>query len=279
MDHLPGFLDFTRPGRGFVDDSQLPPFVRFWKRYGRSFFKLLQMNLLYALLVSPIYVWLISLVNAVTTQQGGGLVSVLGSLLLYISLGWPVWVRAVLLGAAAALLGPLTAALSRGALDCAWSRPGLFWPNFWEALWQNWKQALPVGLADVLVCFATLYYLVDSETLLGAAGSVLKVLWLALLLLYAMARVYLYPIMVTVELPLGALARNSLVLALLKPWRPLAAIGITAALGVLCLWADLVLLPCFFFSFTAFSGAFLVQPIIKEHLLDPQVQAEEGENE
>ena len=50
-------------------------------------------------------------------------------------------------------------------------------------------------------------------------------------------------------------------------------------LGVLCLWADLVLLPCFFFSFTAFSGAFLVQPIIKEHLLDPQVQAEEGENE
>ena len=38
MSNLPGFLDFTRPGPGFVDDSHLNTFVRFWNRYGRHFF-------------------------------------------------------------------------------------------------------------------------------------------------------------------------------------------------------------------------------------------------
>ena len=184
-----------------------------------------------------------------------------------------------LVGGSILLLGPATAALGRAALDCAWSRPGLFWPNFWEAWRRSWRQALPVGLADVLAVFATLYYLVDGETFFGAAGGVLKVLWLALALVYAMARVYVYPIMATVELPLGALLRDSLALALLRPWRPLAVVGITAVLCALCLAADLVLIPCFLYSFAAFSAAFFTQPVIQEHLLAPAARAEEGNEE
>ena len=190
-----------------------------------------------------------------------------------------MWLRAALVGGSILLLGPATAALGRAALDCAWSRPGLFWPNFWEAWRRSWRQALPVGLADVLAVFATLYYLVDGETFFGAAGGVLKVLWLALALVYAMARVYVYPIMATVELPLGALLRDSLALALLRPWRPLAVVGITAVLCALCLAADLVLIPCFLYSFAAFSAAFFTQPVIQEHLLAPAARAEEGNEE
>ena len=195
------------------------------------------------------------------------------------ALGRPVRLRAALVGGSILLLGPATAALGRAALDCAWSRPGLFWPNFWEAWRRSWRQALPVGLADVLAVFATLYYLVDGETFFGAAGGVLKVLWLALALVYAMARVYVYPIMATVELPLGALLRDSLALALLRPWRPLAVVGITAVLCALCLAADLVLIPCFLYSFAAFSAAFFTQPVIQEHLLAPAARAEEGNEE
>ena len=104
-------------------------------------------------------------------------------------------------------------------------------------------------------------------------------LWLALALVYAMARVYVYPIMATVELPLGALLRDSLALALLRPWRPLAVVGITAVLCALCLAADLVLIPCFLYSFAAFSAAFFTQPVIQEHLLAPAARAEEGNEE
>ena len=54
----PGFLDFTKPGIDAVDDNVYPPFIRFWKRYGRNFLPLLQLNLVYALMTLPLYVWL-----------------------------------------------------------------------------------------------------------------------------------------------------------------------------------------------------------------------------
>lgn len=273
MGDLPGFLDFTRPGNDCVDDSRYHPFVRFWKRYGRNFLKLLQLNLVYAVLTLPIYVWMMSLINGVLAQATGSVVSLLGSVLLYAVMSWPSWLLALLVGVSIVLLGPATAALSYAALNCAWDRPGLFWPGFRQAWKENWKQALPIGLADAVVCFSTLYYLVDGVTAFGNLGAVLRILWLFLVLIYAMVRVYLYPVMVTVELPFGALLRNCLSLALLKPWRPLLVILIAAVLGIGCMLADLVLVPCFLYSFVAFSAAFLTQPMIEKYLLNPQDSA------
>ena len=76
--------------------------------------------------------------------------------------------------------------------------------------------------------------------------------------------------MVTVELPFGALLKNSLILALVKPWRPLLMLAVTAVLLALCIVADIVLVPCFLYSMTAFTAAFLTQPIIEKYLLNPE---------
>lgn len=265
----PGFLDFTRPGNGPVDDNVYPPFIRFWKRYGRHFMKLLQVNLLYALITLPIYGWLLSVVNA-HAAQSGGIVTLLGPLLLYFAMGWPAPVLLALVGISALLLGPATAAMTCAVLDCAWDRPGMFWPTFWEGWKVNWKQSLPIGLLDVFACFATIYYLVDGDTVFGSCGGVVKLLWLVLSLVYCLIRVYIYPIMVTVELPFGALLKNSLILALMNPWRPLLVMGVAAVLCGLCIVADIVLVPCFLYSFIAFTAAFLTQNPITGYLLSPE---------
>lgn len=265
----PGFLDFTRPGSGLVDDNAYPPFIRFWKRYGRHFMKLLQVNLLYALITLPIYGWLLSVVNA-NAAQSGGIVTLLGPLLLYFAMDWPTPVLLALVGISALLLGPATAAMTCAVLDCAWDRPGMFWPTFWEGWKVNWKQSLPIGLLDVFACFATIYYLVDGDAVFGSYGGAVKLLWLGLALVYCLIRVYIYPIMVTVELPFGALLKNSLILALMKPWRPLLVVGLAAVLCGLCIVADIVLVPCFLYSFIAFTAAFLTQRPITEYLLTPE---------
>ena len=265
----PGFLDFTRPGSGLVDDNAYPPFIRFWKRYGRHFMKLLQVNLLYALITLPIYGGLLSVVNA-NAAQSGGIVTLLGPLLLYFAMDWPTPVLLALVGISALLLGPATAAMTCAVLDCAWDRPGMFWPTFWEGWKVNWKQSLPIGLLDVFACFATIYYLVDGDAVFGSYGGAVKLLWLGLALVYCLIRVYIYPIMVTVELPFGALLKNSLILALMKPWRPLLVVGLAAVLCGLCIVADIVLVPCFLYSFIAFTAAFLTQRPITEYLLTPE---------
>lgn len=265
----PGFLDFTKPGNDAVDDNVYPPFIRFWKRYGRNFLPLLQLNLVYALITLPLYMWLTSLINA-NAAQHGGIVTMLGPLMLYFVMDWPAPVLAALIGASALLLGPATAAISYCALNCAWDRPGMFWPGFREAWKRNWKQVLPIGLLDVAAGFATVYYLVDGNAVFGSMGGAVKLIWALLMLLYGMVRVYVYPIMVTVELPFGALLKNSLILALVKPWRPLLVLAVSALLLGLCIVADIVLVPCFLYSMIAFTAAFLTQPIIQTYLLNTE---------
>lgn len=271
MSDLPGFLDFTRPGSGVdLDDNRYHPFIRFWRRYGRHFMQLMGVNALYALITLPVFVWLMSLINAAAMDMGVGAISVMGTVVLSLVINWPTPILAGLLLVSVLLMGPATAALSYAALDCAWDRPGMFWAGFWAAWKENWKQALPFGIVDALVCFVTLCYLVDATAVFGELGSVLKAVWCVMLLLYCMIRVYLYPIMVTVELPLGALIRNSLILSILKPWRPLVVILIAAVLCLLCVVADLVIVPLFLYSFVAFSAAFFAQPVMEQYLIHPE---------
>ena len=270
MGNLPGLFDFTRPGSGVLDDNRYHPFIRFWKRYGRHFTRLICVNAIYALVTLPVFVWLMALINAASMDMGIGAISVMGTVLLSIVINWPGAVLAALVILSILLMGPATAALSYATLNCAWDRPGMFWSGFWSAWKDNWKQALPIGIVDVLACFGTLYYLVDGTVAFGSFAPALKVVWCVFMLIYCMIRVYLYPIMVTVELPLGALIKNSLILSVLKPGRPLSVILIAAVLCLTCVVADLVIVPLFLYSFVAFSAAFFTQPVIEKYLIKAQ---------
>lgn len=267
MGDFPGFFDFTRPGRGYIDDNRYHPFIRFWKRYGRHFTRLMCVNAIYALITIPVFVWLMWLINAAAMDMGIGAVSVMGTVLLSIVIEWPDAVLVALLIVSILLTGPATAALSYATLNCAWDRPGMFWAGFWGAWKENWKQALPVGIVDVLACFATRYYLVYANFEFGQFGAVIKIVWCVFMLIYGMIRVYLYPVMVTVELPLGALVKNSMILSILQPWRPLVVILIAAFLCLTCVVADIVIVPLFLYSFVAFSAAFFTQPVIEKYLI------------
>ena len=107
----------------------------------------------------------------------------------------------------------------------------------------------------------------DANAVFGKFGTVLKLVGCFFMLVYCMIRVYIYPIMVTVELPLPALVKNRLILSILKPGRPLAVILIAGFLCLTCVVADLVVVPLFMYSFVAFSAAFLTQPVIEKYLI------------
>lgn len=267
--------NYSRPGSG-KDDSEYPSFILFWRRFGRHFSKLLFSNLLCFLVALPVIVWLCTILNVLAAESNEGVVSLLSTLVLSVVMDWPQELLIALVICSAILLGPTFAAVSLCALDCAWDRAGLFWYRFRIAWKENFRQALPVGIADIIICFSTVYYFVDGTAAFGEYNRFLLVLWLVLILFYAFMHVYLFPIMVTVELPLGALVKNSLILALLKAWRPLVVIAVDIALALLCLMADMIVLPCFFFSFTAYTAAFLTRPVIEKYLLQPE---EEGEAE
>ena len=108
MGDLPGIWDFTRPGRGDIDDNRYHPFIRFWRRYGRHFTRLIAVNALYALITMPVFVWLMSLINVSAMEMGIGAISVLGTVLMSVVINWPGALLAVLLIVSILLMGPAT---------------------------------------------------------------------------------------------------------------------------------------------------------------------------
>lgn len=267
---IPRFFDFTRPGKGAKSDENCPAFILFFRRYGRHFSKLLFANLICAIVCLPVYVWLTGIINLIVIEETGGVISVLSSVLMAIVVDWPQWILILLVVASALLCGPVNAALSHCARNCAWDIPGMFWSEFFEAFKENLKQSMMIGIFDIVLIFSSIYYLIDGRTAFGAFFPVLLIVWIIFALFYSFAHAYFFPVMVSVDLSFFDLIKNCFILALVKIWRPLAVLAITAALLFCCLWADMLIIPCFFFSVIAYASSFLGRPVIEKYLIYPE---------
>ncbi len=122
----------------------------------------------------------------------------------------------VLLIPAIAVTGPFTAGLCYVTRNWARDEHSFVWSDFWQAVKENWKQALITSVitglipAILYVCY-TFYGDMTSSSVLylvpQSLSIVVCVLWLCSLL-------YVYPQMVTYEMKYATLIRNSLIMAI-----------------------------------------------------------------
>jgi len=122
----------------------------------------------------------------------------------------------VLLFPALAVTGPFTAGLCYVTRNWARDEHSFVWSDFWQAVKENWKQALATsaitGLIPVVlyVCYTFYGDMAGSNAFFlvpQALSIVVCVLWLCTLM-------YVYPQMVTYEMKYGTLIRNSLIMAI-----------------------------------------------------------------
>ncbi len=141
---------------------------------------------------------------------------------------------------------------------------------------RNWKQALLLGIIDlimiVVIAFDVLFFLGGS----GGLGSFLFGAMLVVAMLYIMMRSYMYVLLVTFDLPIRKILKNSFIFSLLGFKR-----NVVAFLGGALVWVldymlmtvifpvGLVLPVIFLVSFTMFMGIYAAYPKIKEIMIDP----------
>ena len=122
----------------------------------------------------------------------------------------------VLLFPAMAITGPFTAGLCYVTRNWARDEHSFVWSDFWQAVKENWKQALATsaitGLipAVLYVCYTFYGEMAGSNVFFlvpQALSIVVCVVWLCSLM-------YIYPQMVTYEMKYGTLIRNSLIMAI-----------------------------------------------------------------
>ena len=160
--------------------------------------------------------------------------------------------------------------------------PVFLWSDFWYAVKRNWKQALPFGMIDLLINFLLIWNIYSM--FMSSAGGYFTntMLWcnVVLFILYFVMRYYIYVQMVTFELTVFKILKNSMIFSLLGFKRNLVAfIGIL--LGILIelmcvMGAGGILLPfgialpfIIMFSTFAYMKVYAAYFKIKEVMIDP----------
>lgn len=142
---------------------------------------------------------------------------------------------------------------------------------------RNWKQALLLGIVDVImiaiIAYDVLFFSVGAT---GSAASFLLGAMVIVAMLYVMMRSYMYIILVTFDLPIRKILKNSFIFALLGFKRNIVAFLGGALVWVLDYMIMMVMLPIglvlpviFLISFTTFMGIYAAYPKIKEVMIDP----------
>ena len=141
---------------------------------------------------------------------------------------------------------------------------------------RNWKQALLLGIIDIIMIAVIAY---DVLFFFSGAGGVASFLFGAMLvvaMLYVMMRSYMYILLVTFDLSIYKILKNSFIFSLLGFKR-----NIVAFLGGAAVWfidyiiltfifpVGLVLPVIFLVSLTTFMGIYAAYPKIKEIMIDP----------
>ncbi len=111
--------------------------------------------------------------------------------------------------------------------------PVFVWTDFWYAIKRNWKQALPFGVADGLICAI---FALNIFSMLGGVTNFFQsfMFWsnIVIFIVYFIMRYYIYLQMVTFDLKIFKIIKNSLIFALLGVKR-----NILALLGIVVLLA------------------------------------------
>ncbi len=148
---------------------------------------------------------------------------------------------------------------------------------------RNWKQALVLGIIDLVMIAVIIYDVLFF--FIGGTGGVASFLFGAMLvvaMLYVMMRNYMYILLVTFDLPIRKILKNSFIFALLGFKRNIVAFLAGAAVWVLDYMIMTVIFPVglvlpviFLVSLTTFMGIYAAYPKIKEVMIDPYYVSDE----
>lgn len=188
-----GFGNYAKPGKGVRKDApKKKRFFQFFEIVGRKFFNLIKLNLLFLLYCLPAFV-----TPFFVNRMDQSVLWVLPCIPLCIT------------------IGPAMAAMTKICRYYTEEKPVFLWSDFFEAFKSNFKQAWPVGIINILLIILMSYSFIfyfgkstENWAYLIPLGLVLMVGLIAIF-----ANYYIYLMLVSVNLKLTQMIKNSVLLA------------------------------------------------------------------
>ncbi len=278
-----------------------PTVSAFFKLFGRKINTLFSVNLLYIFGNFPIFFFLLATSGYVSDSSfapyhqnyapllGASLfdpspvtAALLGIFGLQTGVTIPTTVTYILYGLTALLLvtfGPVNVGTTYVIRSMVREEGFFLFSDFWYAIKRNVKQEFIFGAIDLIIMGLLGYDFLYFYLNLASGSTFIYILFFitfAMIIIYAMMRMYIYLMMITFDLSIFKLLKNALFFTILGIKRNIMALLWIVLLGaieylLLMIFFPLaVILPLvFLFSAGAFGCAFAAYPKIKEIMIDP----------
>lgn len=306
-------FDFTKEGKGirkedYVEDT---PFTlsTFFKTFFRNFWSFSGLNFLYLLINFPLFFGLFALsgnLNHTSSSpvhlfypQVFGMMQIQPSPFLQILYGQTVGEANLSVPSTATLVFfalTLLVLFTFGISNCGMAyvlrnytkkEPVFLASDFFESIGNNWKQALPLGMFDIFAIFVTVYVFQFWHGYgTGFVNDIMFYLSIFVMVVYFFMRFYMYVLLVTFDLSLPKLVKNSFIFALVGVKRNFVALlGIIAVLFInyyiFAVFMPLgIILPFVItVSLCSFIAIYCTYPNIKRIMIDPYYPEKPDDND
>ncbi|MDD6094208.1 MAG: DUF624 domain-containing protein [Clostridia bacterium] len=174
--------------------------------------------------------------------------------------------------------GPVNAGVAYIIRNIMRGDPVFVWSDFWYAIKKNFKQALIFGIIDLLMigmlAFDMLSYRVNAG--LSSINMMLYVISYGMSILYFFIRMYPYLMIVTFDMSIFKIIKNSVFFAILGFKRNVMALLATVILVVLDIYLIRLFMPLglilpfvILFGLLQYTSVYCAFPKIKEIMIDP----------
>ncbi|MDE7230308.1 MAG: YesL family protein, partial [Oscillospiraceae bacterium] len=169
--------------------------------------------------------------------------------------------------------GPATAAMTAMMRNIYLERPQFIFHDFFKLFKENFKKSLFIGILDVAAMVSTYLlltvFLSDPET--ESAEKVWIYVCFGLEALFALANFYIYQQIAALDLPLGSIVKNSLILMCVN-LKGFIVLVLFAGYGSL-VWSfpliALIAAPFFPLAWLGYTAVFCCYPTLQKHLINP----------
>lgn len=277
------FNNYLKEGPGVEKDApEKHRFFLFFELFGRKFSKLIQLNILYAVTLIPLFLGLIM------TIKVNPEIFINGSLSLEMLKKVPVVVISgdiigmIILVLSAFISGPATAGFTYVIRNFQREEHAWVMSDFLEQFKKNFRQGSIIALLD-LVIYATAYVAIvfysfmvkDWMPEIAGIAPILVAIVCMLSVIYTWMHYYIYVMMVTFKLTIKDIYRNSFLFALGK--LPLnifitLIVGAVILLSVYYTFIGSILAFIITIAFIGYVIIFSVYPTIDKYLLTPVSQ-------
>ena len=303
------FSSYAKDGKGIERDDVITgyDFLSFFKLYGRRFVKLIWVNALYIVGNFPIFFLLLALsglfsdigvapssevfpvINGIHIASGEFSPSFAALLGIHGQMS-PVYADTVmtyiLYGLSALTIftfGPVNAACTYIVKNLVKGEPVFMWEDFKMTIKSNWKQALPMGILD-LVMLAMCSYALYMYYYNYSSYYIMFYSMILVFMLYVFMRFYVYTLMVTFDLSFFGIIKNAAIFTVLGFGRNLVLFFGCVLLVMFTVWLGTLFVPLavisifmLLFSGCAYMGMYAAWPKIKKYMIDPYYKKSEIE--